>query len=69
MIVTGYEMHLYCDGPCQKPGNQYSGTRAEFSGRDRRDVLRSAIVEGWKIRGMVALCPKCTALPPKENKR
>ena len=65
MIVGGYSLHLYCDGPRHAelyPGKVKS-LDADIAGRDLRDCLKQARNLGWRINlyssPQKAICPVC----------
>lgn len=68
MIVSGYSMDLYCDGPkCTQPWDQ---SKATFAGQSYAGCKRQAVKEGWHLNGSrtKAFCPRCLAHTEREPK-
>jgi len=64
MIVGGYSLHLYCDGPFHAELHpvRLTSLDAEFEGHDERDCNRQAKRRGWHLRKGIAICPDCYAV-------
>lgn len=64
MIIEGYDLHLYCDGPHEEW--QMSVVLAlpctgEFGGRNRKEAWSEAARFGWTKRRGKVYCPNCSA--------
>lgn len=72
MIVSGHEMHLYCDVdstdgmPCQKIHEGREGC-SQFSGNTHGECKRNAISDGWRFHKGKVICPKCRKAKRKIN--
>lgn len=64
MIVEGYDLHLYCDGP-HEPWQMTHvlglPCAGEFGGRNRREAWEEARRFGWTKSRDKVYCPACSA--------
>ena len=75
MIVSGYSIDLYCDGPlCERP---WDCSKETFAGESYASCARQAVKRGWRLKKdrSKAICPRCqkpkpahTCKPAKEAK-
>lgn len=71
MIVEGYDLHLYCDGPHPKWHlNAALGLTCtgEFGGRNRREAWEDARRFGWSRVREKVYCPDCSARREQDKK-
>lgn len=62
MIASGYDLHLYCDGPDCRSGEYGFRGEAEFTGDETGSRARArARRAGWRLDwpAGIAYCPPC----------
>lgn len=66
MIVEGYSLHLYCEGPncgkteIQHANAQYVQMTAQFGGRNKKEAWCESRRYGWTKVGRKIFCGYCT---------
>jgi hypothetical protein len=59
MIAGCYTLDVYCDERFDEDNYCHNGlSRKQFTGRNKREVMKAAREKGWYIRGQKALCKR-----------
>jgi len=61
VIIGGYTLDLYCDGPRHRElhPNKLGSCDASFAGPTKSDCTKQACEKGWKLTGDKCLCRRC----------